>query len=276
MGVRREAPSPEPRRRRGRYRRNGLPSSHNGSAEVRSEQEMLMKHVTRTALAALALFAAVSIASAAAAAPVKYAVDKPHSEIGFEVRHFFSKVPGRFGDFSGTIVFDEADPSKITVDASAVTASVTTANEKRDGHLKTADFFDAEKYPAITFKSTKVTAAGKNKYKIAGDFTMRGVTKPVVFDAEFLGAGNVAAGGQSMGVKAGFTATTVINRKDFGINWNKALDNGGMVREEVTLTLNIQANLPTPRRTRSNRTSHDNGMAGPATVPPFARFAPRA
>jgi polyisoprenoid-binding protein YceI len=202
---------------------------------------MLMKHVIRPAFTALALLV---VASAAFAAPAKYTVDEAHSEVGFEVRHFFSKVPGRFGDFQGTIVFDETDPSKITVEASAVTASVSTDNERRDGHLKTADFFDAEKNPAITFKSTKVTAAGKNKYKVAGDFTMRGVTKPVVFDAEFLGAGSVASGGQSMGVKAGFTATTVINRKDFGINWNKALDNGGAVLgEEVTLTLNLEANL---------------------------------
>jgi polyisoprenoid-binding protein YceI len=201
---------------------------------------MLMKHVIRPGLAALAMLV---VASAAIAAPVKYTVDKVHSEVGFEVRHFFSKVPGRFGDFQGTIVFDEADPAKISVDASAVTTSVTTDNEKRDGHLKTADFFDAEKYPTLTFKSTKVTPAGKNKYKLAGDLTMRGVTKPVVFDAEFLGAGNVATGGQSMGNKAGFTATTVVNRKDFGINWNKALDNGGMVLgDEVTLTLNIEAN----------------------------------
>lgn len=194
-----------------------------------------MKNVLRPAFAALAMLV---VASAAFAAPAKYAIDKTHTEVGFDVRHFFTKVHGRFNDFQATILFDEKDPSKISVDASAVTASISTDNEKRDGHLRSADFFDAEKYPALTFKSTKVTANGKNKYKIAGDLTMRGVTKPVVFDAEFLGAG--ATG---MGTKAGFAATAVVNRKDFGINWNKALDNGGvMLGEEVTISLNIEAN----------------------------------
>ena len=194
-----------------------------------------MKNVLRPAFAALAMLV---VASAAFAAPAKYAIDKTHTEVGFDVRHFFTKVHGRFNDFQATILFDEKDPSKISVDASAVTASISTDNEKRDGHLRSADFFDAEKYPALTFKSTKVTANGKNKYKIAGDLTMRGVTTPVVFDAEFLGAG--ATG---MGTKAGFAATAVVNRKDFGINWNKALDNGGvMLGEEVTISLNIEAN----------------------------------
>lgn len=199
-----------------------------------------MKHALRSVLAAFALLV---VASAAFAAPVTYTIDKPHTEVGFDVRHFFSKVHGRFNDFQGTIVFDEQDPAKISVEASAVTASVSTDNEKRDGHLKTADFFDAEKFPTLTFKSTKVTAAGKNKYKVAGDLTLRGVTKPVVFDVDFLGAGSVGVGGQSWGIKAGFVATTTINRKDFGINWNKQLDNGGlMLADEVTLTLNIEAN----------------------------------
>jgi polyisoprenoid-binding protein YceI len=199
-----------------------------------------MKHLLRPALAALALLV---VASAAFAAPITYTVDKPHSEIGFDVRHFFSKVHGRFNEFQGTIVFDETDPAKISVDASAVTGSISTDNERRDGHLKSADFFDAANFPALTFKSTKVTANGKDRYKVAGDLTMRGVTKPVVFDAEFLGAGPVSVGGQSMGYKAGFTATTVVNRKDFGINWNKTLDDGGvMVSDEVTLTLSLEAN----------------------------------
>jgi polyisoprenoid-binding protein YceI len=199
-----------------------------------------MKHLLRPALAALAL---IALSSPVLAAPVKYTVDKPHSEIGFDVRHFFSKVHGRFEDFQGTIVFDSEDPSKISVDASAVTGSISTDNEKRDGHLKSADFFDAENHPSLTFKSTKVTKAGTDKYKIAGDLTMRGVTKPVTFDAEFLGAGAVGIGGQSMGAKAGFTATTVVNRKDFGISWNKTLDNGSlMLADDVTIVLNIEAN----------------------------------
>lgn len=199
-----------------------------------------MKHVLRSAVSAAAL---LLVAAAAFAAPVTYTIDKPHTEVGFDVRHFFSKVHGRFNDFQGTIVFDEQDPAKISVEATAVTGSISTDNEKRDGHLKTADFFDAEKYPTLSFKSTKVTAAGKNKYKVTGDLTLRGVTKSVVFDVDFLGAGSVGVGGQSWGNKAGFAATTTINRKDFGINWNKTLDNGGlMLADEVTLVLNIEAN----------------------------------
>ncbi len=199
-----------------------------------------MKHVLRSVLAAAAL---LLVAAAAFAAPVTYTIDKPHTEVGFDVRHFFSKVHGRFNDFQGTIVFDEQDPAKISVEATAVTGSISTDNEKRDGHLKTADFFDAEKYPTLSFKSTKVTAAGKNKYKVTGDLTLRGVTKSVVFDVDFLGAGSVGVGGQSWGAKAGFAATTTVNRKDFGINWNKTLDNGGlMLADEVTLVLNIEAN----------------------------------
>ncbi|MCC6349534.1 MAG: YceI family protein [Candidatus Eisenbacteria bacterium] len=195
-----------------------------------------MKQVIRPALGASALL--LIAASAAPAAPIKYAVDRNHSDVGFSVRHIFTKVQGRFSDFQGTIVFDDKDASKIAVDASAVASSITTQNERRDGHLKSPDFFDAEKYPALSFKSTKVTANGQNKYKIAGDLTMRGVTKPVVFDAEFFGAGPAGKGN-----KAGFAATAVVNRKDFGINWNQALDNGGMVlSDDVTINLNIEAN----------------------------------
>ncbi|MBI5167977.1 MAG: YceI family protein [Candidatus Eisenbacteria bacterium] len=199
-----------------------------------------MKHAFRFALAVLTI--AALQATVAFADPVTYTVDKSHTEVGFDIRHFFSKVHGRFNSFTAKIVFDEKTPANISVEASADANSIWTDNERRDGHLKSADFFDAEKFPVITFKSTKVVATGKNKYKITGDFTMHGVTKPVTFDAEFLGAGAVGVGGQSWGTKAGFTATTVINRKDFGVSWNKALDNGGaMLSDEVTINLNIEA-----------------------------------
>ncbi len=198
-----------------------------------------MKHALRFALAILTLAALQSVAFAD---PVTFNVDKSHSEVGFDVRHFFSKVHGRFNSFTGKIVFDEKTPANISVEASAEANSIWTDNERRDGHLKGADFFDVEKFPTVSFRSTKVVAAGKNKYKITGDFTMRGVTKPVTFDAEFLGAGAVGVGGQSWGTKAGFTATAVINRKDFGVSWNKTLDNGGaMLADEVTIVLNIEA-----------------------------------
>jgi polyisoprenoid-binding protein YceI len=199
-----------------------------------------MNVARRLTLALVALAAAASLASAA---PVKYSVDPAHSEIGFDIRHLFSKVHGRFNTFQGAIVFDDKTPANISIDATADAKSIWTDNEKRDGHLRSADFFAADSFPTLTFKSTKVTAAGDKKYKIAGNLTLRGVTRPVVFDAEFLGAGQVGVGGQSWGGKAGFTATTVINRQDYRINWNKTLDNGGlMLDDKVTLVLNIEAN----------------------------------
>lgn len=202
-----------------------------------------MKLVTRTLTAFLALAAAASLA---VAAPTSWKIDPSHTQAGFQVRHFFSQVHGRFHEIEGTIVFDESNPEAISVDASVKVASVDTGNQKRDGHLQTADFFDAEKNPTLTFKSTKVTAAGKGKFKVAGDLTMRGVTKPVTFDAEFLGSAPISIGGRSFS-KAGFTATTSVNRKDFGINWNKMLDNGGvMLEDKVTLTLNVEADLAEP------------------------------
>jgi len=190
-----------------------------------------------------ALLAALTLASPAAALPTTWKVDPAHTEVGFEVRHFFSKVHGVFHDAQGTIVFDEQDPNGIKVDATARVASVDTGNHNRDAHLQTPDFFNAASDSLLSFRSTKVEKAGKGKYKISGDLTMRGVTKPVVFDAEFLGSSAVSIEGKSWGSKAGFSATTVVNRKDFGINWNKALDNGGMMVDDmVTIILNVEAN----------------------------------
>lgn len=198
-----------------------------------------MKLLTRSAVALLALAAAASLA---VAAPTTWKIDPNHTEVGFQIRHFFSKVHGVFHEVEGTITFDEADPSAIAVDATVKVASVDTGNQKRDTHLQTADFFEGEKHPTLTFKSTKVTAAGKNRYKVAGDLTMRGVTKPVTFDAEFLGSSDISIEGQGIGAKAGFSATAVVNRKDFGINWNKTLDNGGlMLDDKVTIVLNVEA-----------------------------------
>mgnify|MGYP001172704074 CR=1 FL=1 len=198
-----------------------------------------MKLATRL----LAMFVALAAtASLAAAAPTTWKIDPAHTEVGFEVRHFFSKVHGVFHDVDGTIVFDEADPAATRIDAIVKVASVDTGNEKRDGHLKSADFFNAEKDSTLAFKSSKTVKAGKNKFKITGDLTMRGVTKTVTFDAEFIGSSAVSVGGQSWGSKAGFSATTVVNRKDFGINWNKTLDTGGvMVDDNVTIVLNVEA-----------------------------------
>ena len=191
-----------------------------------------------------AVLALMSFASAASAAPLTFDIDKVHSQVGFSIRHFFSKVPGQFKDFSGTIVMDPTRPAASSVDVTIQAASIFTDNERRDGHLRSPDFFAADSFPTLTFKSTKVAPAGKDEYKVTGDLTMRGVTKSVVLDVEFLGMGQVAIGGQSMGTKAGFEATTSVNRHDFGINWNKTLDQGGvMLGEDVAISLHIEANL---------------------------------
>src|SRR5262249_16641157 len=204
------------------------------------QESPVMKHALRMFAAAAAITASASLASAT---PTTWKVDPAHTEVGFEVRHFFSKVHGVFHDSRGTIVFDEADPSTIKIDASARVRSVDTGNDKRDADLMTPDFFNADKDSILSFKSTKVEKVGKTKYKVSGDLTIPALTKPVVFDAEFLGSAAVSVGGQSWGSKAGFSATTIVNRKDFGINWNKTLDNGGMMVDDmVTIVLNIEAN----------------------------------
>ena len=198
-----------------------------------------MRLAARLLTPLIALAATASLASAAA---TTWKIDPNHTEVGFEVRHFFSKIHGVFHDVSGTIVFDEADTSAIKVNASVRVSSVDTGNKNRDSDLKSPNFFDGDKDSTLSFKSTKVVTAGKNKFKITGDLTMRGVTKPVTFDAEFLGSAAVSIEGRSWGSKAGFSATTVVNRKDWGINWNETLDNGGvMVGDDVTIELNIEA-----------------------------------
>jgi len=187
------------------------------------------------ALLTLALTAASSTAFAQA---TQWKVDPSHSEAAFGIRHFFTTVAGRFNTMSGSISFDEKDRSKSRVEATIDANSVFTNHEKRDGHLRSEDFFDVAKNPTITFKSTKVVAGEGNDFTIEGDLTMRGITKKVVLDATYLGAMELGNGR----AKAGFTATTKLNRKDFNIVWNRTLDNGSvMLADDVTITLNIEA-----------------------------------
>ena len=201
-----------------------------------------MKRLT----AAAALGALALAASMASAAPMTFDIDKGHTEVGFSIRHFFSKVPGTFKEFNGIIVYDDKDVAASSVNVTIQTASIFTNNEKRDAHLRGAEFFAADSLPTITFKSTGVAPADKDRFKVTGDLTMHGVTKPVVLDAQFLGMGQVGVGGQAWGTKAGFEATTTVNRKDFGISWNKTLDQGGlMLGDDVEIVLRVEANLQT-------------------------------
>jgi polyisoprenoid-binding protein YceI len=166
-----------------------------------------------------------------------YNVDAAHSSVGFSVSHLVSKVKGSFKKFEGSFSFDAAKPEASKVTAEAFVASVDTNDAKRDTHLQSEDFFDAKKFPKFTFVSKKFTSNGDKKFKMAGDLTMRGVSKPVIFDVDFSGEGDDAWGNH----RVGFDATTKVNRKDYGINWNKALDKGGfVVGDDVTININVE------------------------------------
>lgn len=171
----------------------------------------------------------------------KFTVDAAHSNVDFTIRHLVSNVRGAFTDFAGEFDFDEKAGDKLeNVKFTIQAASINTLNAKRDEHLRSADFFETEKFKTIDFKGKKTSKAGKNKFKLEGDLTMHGVTKPVTFDVEYLGIGPNMMGGQA----AGFKATTKLNRKDYGIIWNKTLDKGGMaLGDEVTVNINIEAPL---------------------------------
>jgi polyisoprenoid-binding protein YceI len=186
----------------------------------------------------LALVIAVAVVPALRAEV--YDIDPAHSSLGFRIKHLVGKVPGRFTKFGGTVSYEPGKPETWKADAKIDASSINTDNEKRDGHLKSPDFFDVAKCPDITFKSTKVTDVKGDSAKLQGDLTMHCVTKPVVLDLEIGGTTKDPWGN----ARAGFTATGKINRKDFDIVWNKTLDSGGyMLGEDVTISLDIEAGV---------------------------------
>lgn len=192
------------------------------------------------------LFAALALSLLAAGLPAlaadTYSVDKAHSEVSFRIRHLVTNVPGRFNDFSGTIVFDPAAPASSSVEFAIKATSIDTGNGNRDNHLRSADFFDVEKFPEITFKSSAVKEVSKNRYQVTGAFTMHGVTKTIILPVEFLGEAKMRDT-----VKAGFSAETIINRKDYGIVWNNPLETGGTILgEDVSISINLEANKAAP------------------------------
>jgi polyisoprenoid-binding protein YceI len=175
----------------------------------------------------------------ASASATTWELDTAHSGVEFSVRHMMvSTVKGRFEKIKGTVELDDKDVTKSTVEVSIDLGSVNTNEPKRDGHLKSPDFFDVAKFPTATFKSTKVQKAGKNKLKVTGDLSLHGVTKPVVLEVE----GPTDAFKTPFGTTVrGVHAMGKIDRKDFEIGWNKVLDNGGvMVGNEVSLELNAE------------------------------------
>jgi len=166
-----------------------------------------------------------------------YVIDKSHSEAGFQVRHLMSKVRGHFNDYAGTITVDPAKPETASVEFTIKAATIDTANANRDKDLIGANFFEVEKFPDITFKSSKVKATGKDKYDVTGTLTIHGVAKEVTLPVQFLGFAKDPWGND----RAGFSIDTTLNRKDFGIVWNKTLDSGGtLLGDEVWVSINLE------------------------------------
>lgn len=187
-----------------------------------------------------AAFALASLVAPSLANASTWEVDSSHSAASFSVRHLMiSNVRGELGKVTGTVNVDDKDITKSTVEATIEMAGINTRDAKRDEHLRSPDFFDVAKFPNLTFKSTKVEKAGAG-LKVTGNLTIHGVTKEVVLNVE----GPAPATKDPWGnTKSGFTATAKINRKDFGVTWNKSIDGGGVVvGEEVSVTIDLEVN----------------------------------
>ncbi len=181
----------------------------------------------------------MSTTSAAPGTVTAWKLDPAHSVADFKVKHMMiSNVKGSFTGLTGTLSLDETDYTHSTIEASIDVATLNTGDAQRDGHLKSTDFFDAEKYPTITFKSTNIDSTGGADYAVTGDLTLHGVTKAVTFKAEDVSVPSKDPWGNQ---RIGLSATTKINRKDFGLTWNSALETGGvLVGEEVSISLEVQ------------------------------------
>lgn len=234
--------------------KNGLTST-NMETRMKQRRETILMIAVIAALLMPAILGSIETAanptvqtSKAGYLPVSggdYQIDPAHSIIGFAIRHLeINWVEGRFKDFSGTIHFDEADITKSSVEFTAKAESVDTGVEPRNKHLRTADFFDAAKYPELSFKSTRVERKGQDDYVLYGDLTLKGVTKPVVLPFTVTGAIKDPWGNARFGIEA----HAKINRRDYGINWGKPLEGGGIdVGNEVTINLHLEALKPAPK-----------------------------
>jgi polyisoprenoid-binding protein YceI len=173
----------------------------------------------------------------AAADPAAYKVDSDHSGVNFTIRHFVSNVSGRFKDFEGVIKYDKANPAASSVNFTIQTRSIDTDNDDRDNHLRSPDFFDAEKFPTMTFTSTSIKAVDADTLEVTGDLTMRGVTKKVTVPVDVLGSVKTPKG-----EKAGFESAFKLDRKEYGIAWNRMLDTGGAILgDDVKIVISIEA-----------------------------------
>lgn len=183
----------------------------------------------------LLILSAALAALSARAATETYTIDPVHSSVGFNIRHFVSKVPGKFSKFSGTVTVDRADLTKSSAEATIEIASVDTGNQKRDDHLRTADFFDAAKYPTMKFRSTAWKKTGENTFDVTGDLTLKDVTKPVTLKVTLLGFGPGMPGTQL----SGWEATTTIDKKQWNMKDPAMLD--AALGDDVTITINVEA-----------------------------------
>ena len=169
----------------------------------------------------------------------EYEIDPAHTSVAFKAKHVTGKVPGRFTSFSGSFSYDKKNPKSWKAEAKIDPASINTDNEQRDKHLKSDAFFDVAKCPEMSFKSTKVTDVKGDRAKLHGDLTMHCVTKPIVLDLEIGGVDKDPWGNET----AGFEATATVDRKDWGISWNKTLDSGGvLVGDKVEIILEVAGN----------------------------------
>ena len=176
--------------------------------------------------------------TATATALKTYQIDRAHSEAAFQVRHLITRVRGRFAEFDGTIAFDAAEPARSSVAFSIQTRSIDTSQAQRDEHLRSADFFDVEKFPLLTFTSTAVAARGAGQFDVTGELTIRDVTKTITLPVSYLGGAKDPWGAD----KIAFETEITLNRKDYGLNWNAALETGGfLVGDDVKVSLSIQA-----------------------------------
>jgi polyisoprenoid-binding protein YceI len=200
-----------------------------------------MKGMRRVRVGALAV-ALAAYAAGLSAAEEAFVFDKNHTLIGFRIRHTVSKVEGRFKDFDGTIWIDRENPGASRVELTIRAASIDTAAENRDNDLRSANFFDVEKFPTITFKSTKVEPKGGDSYSVVGDFTMHGVTKSITIPVTSNG---FAKAGKTE--KAGFSTSFPLNRKEYGIVWNRTLDQGALLLgDDVEIRIEVEANKKEP------------------------------
>jgi polyisoprenoid-binding protein YceI len=170
-------------------------------------------------------------------------IDPVHSTVGFKIRHLFANVTGRFTSVAGTINADPDHPEKSSVDATIEIKSIDTSSAMRDRDLRGTNFFDADKYPAMTFKSTKVVLTGSNQADVTGDLTLHGVTRPVTLNVTFLGKGP----GMMGGITTGWEATGSLKRSDYGLTWSKTIEGTSVVADDVSIDLEITADEPTPK-----------------------------